>query len=39
VEDVRLVDGRAPAELRIHHEELSALLEASEAAEDGDASA
>lgn len=36
-EKVNLVDGKAPAELRVHHEELSALLEASETVEDGSA--
>lgn len=33
-EDVELVDGKAHVGLRVYHEELSALIEASEASED-----
>jgi alkylated DNA nucleotide flippase Atl1 len=38
-EEVELIDGKAPRELRIYHDELRALLEASEAAEEGEAAA
>lgn len=36
VEGIELVDGRAPRDLRVYHDELQALLIASEAAEDGE---
>jgi alkylated DNA nucleotide flippase Atl1 len=38
-EGVKLVDGKAPRDRRIYHDELRALLEASEATEDGEAAA